>query len=49
MGMWVIDNCDLESVAEICADLGRISFLFSAGPLRLKNSTGSPFNPLAIF
>jgi kynurenine formamidase len=49
MGMWIIDNCDLESVAEICADLGRSSFLFSAAPLRLKNSTGSPFNPLAIF
>jgi kynurenine formamidase len=49
MGMWVIDNCDLEAAATVCRELGRSSFMFSAAPLRLKNSTGSPFNPVAIF
>jgi kynurenine formamidase len=48
MGMWIIDNLDLESVGDACAELGRRHFLFMAAPLRLKNSTGSPFNPLAV-
>lgn len=49
MGMWVIDGCDLETLAETCERLGRWEFLFSAAPLRLKNSTGSPLNPIAVF
>lgn len=48
MGMWIIDNLDLEATGDACAGLGRRHFLFSAAPLRLKNSTGSPFNPLAV-
>ena len=49
MGMWIIDNMDLEELAVECAVLGRYEFFFTAAPLRLKNSTGSPLNPLAIF
>jgi kynurenine formamidase len=49
MGMWIIDNCDLESLARKCADLTRWHFMTVISPLRLKNSTGSPVNPLAIF
>lgn len=49
MGMWVIDGCDLETLAQTCERLGRWEFLFSAAPLRLKNSTGSPLNPIAVF
>ena len=48
MGMWIIDNLDLEAITTACNDLGRYKFLFTAAPLRLKNSTGSPFNPLAV-
>lgn len=48
MGMWIMDNLDLERLAAACADEGRATFLFTAAPLRLKNSTGSPLNPLAI-
>lgn len=48
MGMWIIDNLDLELLGEECDGLGRRHFLFTAAPLRLKNSTGSPFNPLAV-
>ena len=48
MGMWIIDNLDLEAIADVCGASGRFEFLFTAAPLRLKNSTGSPFNPLAI-
>jgi len=49
MGMWIIDNCDLEEAAAMAAQLGQYSFLFTAAPLRLKNSTGSPLNPVAVF
>jgi hypothetical protein len=49
MGMWVIDGCDLEALAKACIEIGRWEFLFTAAPLRLKNSTGSPLNPVAVF
>jgi kynurenine formamidase len=49
MGMWIIDGCDLELLAQTCERLQRWEFLFSAAPLRLKNATGSPLNPVAIF
>jgi hypothetical protein len=49
MGMWIIDNCDLEELAQVCRALGRWEFLMTINPLRLKNSTGSPVNPVAVF
>lgn len=49
MGMWIIDNLELESLARTCRELGRWSFLVIIAPLRLKNSTGSPVNPIAVF
>jgi kynurenine formamidase len=49
MGLWLIDNCDLEDLATICAELGRWEFLLSVGPLRIEHGTGSPVNPIATF
>jgi hypothetical protein len=49
MGLSLIDNCDLEPLAAACERLGRWEFLFTLGPLRIENGTGSPVNPLAIF
>ena len=49
MGMWVADNLELEGLATQCEASGRSEFFFTASPLRLKNSTGSPFNPIAVF
>lgn len=49
MGLWLIDNCDLEALAAACERFGRHEFLFSVAPLRLAGSTGSPVNPLATF
>lgn len=49
MGMWIIDGCELEALAGECRRLNRWEFLFVTAPLRLKNSTGSPINPLAVF
>jgi kynurenine formamidase len=49
MGMWIVDNLDLESLRATCGELGRWSFLGAIAPLRLKNATGSPVNPIAVF
>ena len=49
MGMWILDNADLEELARHCAEVGRWEFMFTIAPLKLSNSTGSPVNPLAIF
>ena len=49
MGLWLIDNCDLEAVSATCDRLGRWEFLFTLAPLRWVGATGSPANPLATF
>ena len=49
MGLWLIDNCNLEELAQACAARQRWEFLLTIAPLRLQNVTGSPVNPLAIF
>ncbi len=48
-GMNLLDNLDLEAVAETAARLNRWEFMITIGPLRLHNTTGSPVNPIAIF
>jgi kynurenine formamidase len=48
MGLWLVDNAYLEELAEACAQEQRWEFLFTLAPLRLKNTTGSPVNPIAI-
>ena len=49
MGLWLIDNANLEDLARACAERGRWEFLLTIAPLRLKNVTGSPVNPNALF
>jgi kynurenine formamidase len=49
MGLWLIDNCDLEAIGDTAARIGRWEFLLSIGPLRIQNGTGSPVNPIALF
>lgn len=49
MGLWLIDNCQLEDLAATCAELGRWEFQFVLGPIRFQGVTGSPVNPLAVF
>ncbi len=49
MGMWILDNANLEELADACRERNRWEFMLSIGPLRLHNTTGSPVNPLAIF
>ena len=49
MGLWLIDNANLEELAQTAARLNRWEFLMTVAPLRLKNVTGSPVNPIAVF
>ncbi len=49
MGLWLIDNASLDGLAAVCDELNRWEFLLTIAPLRLKNSTGSPVNPIAVF
>ena len=49
LGLWLIDNANLEGLAEACRQRDRYEFMLAMGPLRLRNVTGSPVNPIAVF
>lgn len=49
MGMPLIDNCDLEQLGAVCAELDRWEFQFAITPLRVIGGSGSPVNPVAVF
>ncbi|HEV8298684.1 MAG TPA: cyclase family protein, partial [Acidimicrobiales bacterium] len=49
MGLWLIDNLDLEALAVACARLGRHEFEFVCSAMLMQGATGAPVNPLAIF
>ena len=49
MGLWILDNANLEGLARACRERNQWEFMLSIAPLRLYNATGSPVNPLAIF
>ena len=49
LGLWFIDNANLEELAPACAQRGRHEFMLTLAPLRLRNVTGSPVNPIALF
>lgn len=49
LGMPILDNLDLEGVANAAAQRKRSTFLFVGAPLRVVGGTGSPLNPLAVF
>jgi kynurenine formamidase len=49
MGLWLIDNANLEELAVECARRQRYEFFWCMSPLRLANVTGSPVNPVAVF
>lgn len=49
LGLWLIDNMNLEDLAHACAQRKRWEFLLVLAPLRLTKATGSPVNPIALF
>jgi len=48
IGLWLIDNCSLEGLADACRSRARWEFLAVVAPLVLASATGSPVNPLAL-
>ena len=48
MGLWLLDNCNMEELTQACAERGRWEFLFTIAPLRIRYGTGSPVNPIAM-
>ena len=49
LGLWLIDNANLEQLAEACQERDRYEFMLTLAPLRLRNVTGAPVNPIALF
>ena len=49
MGVWILDNANLEDLAAACAARNQWEFLVTMGPLRIVGGTGCPVNPIAIF
>jgi kynurenine formamidase len=49
LGVDILDNQDLETLAETAARLKRWEFLLSVAPVPVTGGTGFPVNPLAIF
>jgi kynurenine formamidase len=49
LGMPILDNLDLEKLAQVAREQNRVTFLYVGAPLRVHGGTGSPLNPLAVF
>src|SRR5579875_1696524 len=49
MGVHLIDNMDLEALAQRAQALGRYEFQFVMAPLVVRRGTASPVNPIAVF
>jgi kynurenine formamidase len=49
MGLWMLDNCDLEQCAATAAELGQWDFQLAVAPVRFAGTSGSPVNPIATF
>jgi kynurenine formamidase len=49
LGVHLLDNCNLEALADAAAARKRWEFLLTAAPLPIKGGTGSPVNPIATF
>jgi len=48
IGLHLLDNLRLDTLAEACERHGRWAFQFTVAPLRIDKGTGSPVNPIAL-
>jgi kynurenine formamidase len=49
IGLHLIDNLDLDALAEVCVEEDRVDFQLTIAPLILDRGTASPVNPIALF
>jgi kynurenine formamidase len=48
MGLWMIDNCNLDRLADECRAQSRWDFLLCVAPPPFVGLTGGPVNPVAV-
>jgi kynurenine formamidase len=48
LGLVLTEICDLDPLADACAEDGRWTFLYTAAPLKIIAGTGAPVNPVAV-
>ena len=49
LGINILDNQDLEALAETCAKLKKWEFMLTINPMPITGGTGSPMNTIATF
>jgi kynurenine formamidase len=49
LGLTLLDQAELDGLADACAAENRWEFFVTVSPWRFKGATGSPVNPLAMF
>jgi len=49
LGVHLLDNLELDALAETAARLQRWEFMLTVEPLRVENGAGSAVNPVAVF
>jgi kynurenine formamidase len=49
MGLAILDNPDIEGLADACSRHGRHDFALVIAPLKIQGGTGCAVNPLALF
>jgi kynurenine formamidase len=49
LGVVLMDNLNLDDLAQSCAEERRWEFLLTVAPLVLSHGTGTPVNPIAVF
>ncbi len=49
MGLHLIDNLQLDALAQACRQEGRMEFQLTIAPLIVDRGTASPVNPIALF
>src|SRR5690606_3599688 len=49
MGLYLIDNLDLDAHAAVCGEERRHAFQLVIAPLVVARGTASPVNPIAVF
>jgi hypothetical protein len=49
MGLYILDNADLERLSEECEKRNKYEFMIIINTLPLQGATGSPVNPIAMF
>jgi len=49
LGVGIVENLDLEQLAQTARRLNRYEFMLTFAPIPVEGGTGSPLNPIAVF